>query len=146
MSTFLRKPLSSEVKNPCRVEDPALRGGPGFGFPWKGVVYELSFYWSIGVLQKQWTKDFRYHYFFLTSNLRSPNTVSSPVKDGIFDNTPKLHHSSTPYEEHITAQPTDSDFRGTGSATGLSKIPSLAGKTRFFCLNKFAMILRLMKS
>ena len=48
-------PLEGYIsKDPGRVEDPASRGGPGFGLPLEGVVYMAIFlweYWSAGVLE-----------------------------------------------------------------------------------------------
>jgi len=34
----------------------------------------------------------------------------SPVEDGILHNTPALHHSSTPFKNHATAEPSLSDL------------------------------------
>jgi len=51
--------MSDHSKDPGRVEDPALRGGPGFGLPLEGgCLYYYLFEgvlecWSSGVLKKQ---------------------------------------------------------------------------------------------
>ena len=44
-----------------------------------------------------------------------------PVEDGILHNTPALHHSSPPFKNHATAEPSLTD---------------LALRTRFLNLNK----------
>jgi hypothetical protein len=57
----------------------------------------------------------------------------SPVEDGILHNTPALHHSSTPFKNHTTAEPSLSAPRKAGSSTGPSLIPlSCAGEDQVF--------------
>jgi hypothetical protein len=45
------------------------------------------------------------HTVFPDLRLTSSEQAFFPVGDGIFDNTPALHHSSSPYLEHVTAEP-----------------------------------------
>ena len=81
------------------------------------IAFSLREYWSAGVVEywksnEQLTSEW---IVILQDNVFP--TYSRAVFNASSPNTPVLHHSSTPYKQNVTAEPSLSDPRNAGSST-----------------------------